>query len=96
MLKELPALGRFHHEKNLYAAKAIIGENGGNDEWPVNVKIWHAPHEQTWSFRHWCKRELHAPKIGKVYDAVEGSESGFSSAAEAYSALEAALSKAYA
>ena len=96
MLKTLPGLDRFKHNKDLYRTQAIIGENNGNDTWPINVRIWKEPHEQTWKYRYECKGELLAPKDGVAYGPKYGDGEGYESAAAARRALKEALEKDYA
>ena len=96
MLKRMPGLNKFRHNKDLYRAKAIIGENDGNDEWPITVKIWRYPHERNWRYYYGCKGELLTPKNGVAYGPKEGAGENFESANAAHAALKEALEKDYA
>lgn len=96
MLKKIKTLDRFKRVKNLYTSQAIIGENDGNDTWPVNIRVWKEPHEQTWRYRYECKGELLTPKNGVAYGPKYGDGEGYESASAARNALKEALEADYA
>ena len=96
MLKQIKTLDRFKRVKNLYTSQAIIGENGGNDSWKVNIRVWREPHEKTWRYRYECKGELLNPKKEVAYAPKCGEGEGYESAGTARTALKEALEKDYA
>ena len=96
MLKKMPTLDRFKKRKQDWRSHIIIGENGGNDEWPIKCRIWSEPHERTWRWSYKCEGELLTPKNGVAYGPKEGSGEGCSSAAAAHQALKEAVEKDYA
>lgn len=95
MLKKMPGIDRFRHSKDLYRAQAIIGENGGNDSWKVNVKIWKYPHEQKWRYTYGCEGSL-LTATGEAYGPKSGEGEGFDSPVSARAAMIEAMEKDYA
>lgn len=95
MLKTVKTLDRFHRVNNLYRSHAIIGENGGNDEWPVKIRVWKEPHEKTWRW-YYKSGQLLTPKNGVAYEPKENSGEGCANAAEARKELIAELEKVFA
>ena len=95
MLKELPPIARFTRRKDIYNGKAYIGENGGNDWWTANVKVWRLPHERTWSYSYNSASFL-TPKNGIAYDPQQGEGHGYEKMVDAYKALKEELEKVFA
>ena len=90
----MPGLNRFHHQKDLYSSQAVIGENGGNDSWPINIRIWKYPHEKSWRYGYECKGQL-LTADGVAYEPKRGDGEGYASVLEAHAALKESLEQDY-